>query len=491
MQNHGFLPVCSRHKASKIYAGHCKHNDGFSRCNKLIKYSPPFAELCDDHRDWDGLPCYLLALPTELRMHIFSYLLPDKPINAWLDSPLRKDKTRITWELLLVNRQINSEAMDILYGSQPFTMGLNRENVALCGGIYCHDRSEWPSIMVYNPPRENRVGHIPPMLKHIRHLRLQITFVNPGFPTGRPHHYPIWDEAIDLFDLRDSAGALVHLLSGQHSLISLSVVLIAQNIIAKSWPADDLCRILHTVSEPLMQLRNIPKAKLEGVYQIHSPHRLSLTQYFPDNMRSLTSDDPADEGFHTLSYRYSGHKDPTFIRVTAPLVNHCEFEDLKRRFEDAVMSQSEPELHLETPLAIERFDAFRSAYHAVEANFRTVLPRGKNWMLHKARVAREGHDIEAIGEVRQELEKEIKRLVRNEREAIDAKEKAAFAALEAFDEKVQSKKVRHGLEDGDVREDDSGDEPDSEDGSGHDDGDDDDDMDDADLEPSSFGYVVS
>jgi hypothetical protein len=392
-------------------------------------------------------------------MQIFSYLLPDKPINAWLDSPLRVDKTRITWELLLVNRQIKAEVMDILYGSQPFTVGLNRENIAICGGIYSHDRSEWPSIMVYNPPRDIRVGHIPPMLKYIKHLRLQITFVNPGFPTGRPHHYPIWDEAIDLYDLRDSAGALVHLLQGPNSLLSLNVVLIAQNIIANAWPAEDLCRILRTVSEPLMQLRNIPKVTLEGIYQIHSPHRLSLTQYFPENMRPGSEQDPFAPGEYTLSYQYSGQKEATLIKVTTPVSEHPQFQSLKREFEDSVTSKLAPEVHPEISQALHRFDAFRSAYHAVEANFRTVLPRGRNWMLHKARVAKEDHDVKAIEMVREDLEKEIVRLVRNEREAIDAKEKAAFAALVAFDEAVGNKKGTEELENRDGEQSDKGDDP--------------------------------
>lgn len=376
-------------------------------------------------------------------MQIFSYLLPDKPINAWLDAPLRRDRTRCSWELLLVNRQIRDEAMDILYGSQTFTVGLGRENIVLCGGIYSHDKSEWPSIMVYNPPRINRIGHVPPMLKYIRHMRLQISFVNPGFPAGRPQHYPVWDESIDLYDLRDSARALVHLLSGTHSLLSLSIVLVAQNIFSKAWTNDDLCRIMKTVGEPLMQLRGIPQASVEGVYQIHSPHRLSLTQYFLDSIRPAKAEDTiAEAGEFVLSYKYSGHKNPTSFRVTTSLAGYEEFEALKSDFESTVSSKFEPEVHYETPLALERFDAFRKAYHAVEYHFRTVLPRGKNWLLHRARVAREEHDMEGIARVREELEVEIKRLVAHDREAIDVREKVALAALQEFDRESNEKEKK-------------------------------------------------
>lgn len=439
-QSDGYLPVCHMHKAKKVLAGRCHFLDDSGRCNTLIKYHPPFAQLCNDHRDWDGLPCYLLKLPVELRMHIFSYVLPDKPVNAWLDSPLRQDRQRTCFELLLVNRQIKEEAMDILYGSQPYTVGLGRENLVLCGGIYAHDKSEWPSVMVYNPPRTERTGNKPPMLKNIKHMRLQITFVNPGFPVGRPQHYPIWDEGIDLYDLRDSAKALVHLLVEENSLASLEVTFVMQNIFLKPWDESDVLRIMKTVFEPLLQLRGIPKATLNAPYQIHSPHRLSLTQFFADNVRVATSDELVAEvppvkipGNHVLSYRYSGHKKPTLIRVSHPLSGSADFAALRQSFQESVTSNILPDICDRYSAAVECFDSFRKVYHAVESHFRTVLPRGKNWLLHKARVAREDHDIEGIVTVRKELEEEVRRLVRGERDAIDTKERITLDVLQAFD----------------------------------------------------------
>ena len=438
-----YLPVCKKHKAKKLLGGRCQKSDETGRCSKLIRYQPPFAELCNDHRDWDGLPCWLLKLPTELRMHIFSYLLPDKPINAWLDAPLRKDRSRCSWELMLVNKQIRDEAMFILYGSQTFTVALGRENLVMCGGIYAHDKSEWPSIMIYNPPRPRpiRTGHVPPMLKFIKHMRLQITFVNPGYPAGRPQHYPVWDESIDLYDLRDSAKALVHLLSEGHNLLSLSVVLVAQNIFARAWTNEELCRILRTVGEPLMQLRGIPKATVEAVYQIHSAQRLSLTQYFPDQMRPATEkDEVAKPGEFVLSYKYSGHKVPTLVKVSTPLVGFEEYEKMKSNFEKAASSRDEIDVHPNEAITLKRFDAFRKAYHTVEGNFRTALPRGKNWLLHRARMAREDHDLECIAKVREELEAEVKRLINAERDSISVKEKLAMTALDEFDTQIGGKK---------------------------------------------------
>ena len=440
-QQGGYLPVCKKHKARKLRAGRCQHIGHQGRCARLIRHHPPFAELCNDHRDWDGFPCWLLKLPVELRMQIFSYLLPDKPINAWLDSPLRNDRSRCSWELLLVNHQIRDEAMDILYGSQTFVAGLGRENLVVCGGVYAHDKSEWPSIMVYNPPRIVRTGHFPPMLKYIRHMKLQVTFVNPGYPAGRPQHYPVWDESIDLYDLRDSARALVHLLSQSNSLLSLSIVLIAQNIFGKAWTSEELCRILKTVGEPLMQLRKIPKASVEAIFQIHSGHRLSLTQYFPDHMRPATSDDDvAKPGEYVLTYNHSGHNSPTLIRVTPLPMGDPEFDSLRNSFEKAVTSKDMPEEHPDHAMTMKRFDAFRKAYHSVEHNFRTVLPRGKDWLLHKARMAREEYDAEGIAKVRAELEAEVKRLIKRDRDNINAKEQATMAALKEFDAEIGGKK---------------------------------------------------
>lgn len=445
----GFLPSCKKHKTTKLLAGRCRYIDASARCNKLINYHVPFAELCYDHRDWDGLPCHLLKLPTELRMHIFSFLLPDKPINAWLDAPLRHDRERCTLSVLLVNRQINDEAMEVLYGSQPFIIGLGRDSIFMCGNIYGHDKSEWPSIMTYNPPRPNRNGHIPPMLKYVRHIRLQINFVNPGFPAGRPQHYPVWDASIDLYDLRDSAKALAGILTTEpNSLCSLNIVVVAQNMLhngTKAWTNDELCKLMHTVVQPLARLRAIPQVNLEGVCEIHTTHRISPTQYFLDNIRPATTEDGiAKPGEFVLSYKYTADNQPTLIRVTRPIASHALFMRQKANLEEVLSSDRELVYDVKYENAIKRFDEFRKAYHAVESNFRTALPRGKNWMLHRARLARENKDVDGIAKVRQELEVEIKRIVGHDRQAIAAKEEAALNALSEFDRQIGEDDVSGG-----------------------------------------------
>jgi hypothetical protein len=374
-------------------------------------------------------------------MHVFSFLLPDKPINAWLDAPLRHDRERCTLGLLLVNHQIKDEAMEILYGSQPFIVSLGRDSIFMCGGIYGHDKSEWPSIMTYNPPRPNRNGHIPPMLKYVRHIRLQINFVNPGFPAGRPQHYPVWDASIDLYDLRDSAKALAGLLTTMpHSLCSLNIIVVAQNMLhngTKPWTKDELCKLMYTVVQPLARLRAIPQVNLEGVCEIHTTHRISPTQYFLDNIRPASAEDEvAKPGEFVLSYKYTADNQPTLIRVTRPLASYDLFARQKTNFEEILSSNREHVYNPKYENAVKRFDEFRKAYHAVESNFRTALPRGKNWMLHKARLARENKDMDGIAKVRQELEMEIKRIIEHDRQAIAAKEEAALTALSEFDRQM-------------------------------------------------------
>jgi hypothetical protein len=441
----GYLPVCKRHKKVQVLAGRCKYFDDEGLCKTLIKYTPPFAELCEAHRNWDGLPCYLLKLPVELRMQIFGYLLPDKPVNAWLDAPLRLDRQRCSWELLLVNKQIHAEASDILYGSQPYTMSLGRDNLVLCGGVYSHDKSDWPSIMIYNPPREGRNGVLPPMLHKIRHLRLQICLVNPG----RPQRYHNWEESIDLYDLRDSAQSLVHSLQQGNSLKSLSIVLITHKT-SQSWTIDEQDKILRTIIEPLRQMRNIPIVNLEGVYQIHLPHRLSYTQYFPDNIRPAEPGLFSTEGNFVLSYQHKHQKQQIPIRVTKPFLQHQGFLDLKKNFESLTTSNARaPALPKK---AHEAFASFRKAYHAVEGQFTTLLPYGKDWLLHRARVCREKGDVEGITKVRQDMEEEVKRLVTMERRNIERKEKAALEALQAFDqEHGPSRKRKRRRKDGEGR----------------------------------------
>jgi hypothetical protein len=299
------------------------------------------------------------------------------------------------------------------------------------------------------------------MLAKIKNLRLQVAFVNPGFPAGRPQHYPTWEESIDLYDLRDSALSLVHMLRKRNSLQSLSLVLVAQNT-AQSWTSDQQYKILKTIIEPLEQLRTIPKVNLIGVCQIHFTHRLSYTQYFLDCMRPATSGDTvAKPGEFILSYKYSGQKMPTSIRVTKPFLKYDDFVALKSQFESIISSNTPC---AETPqTAHAAFASFRKAYHAVEGQFRTVLPRGKNWLLHKARICRERGDAEGIAQVRQDLEEEVRRIVAAERDNIDLKERTAMEALRGFDEERDpSRKRKREVEDEGHEVEDDGDEDEDE-----------------------------
>ncbi|KAL6712689.1 hypothetical protein ACN47E_000566 [Coniothyrium glycines] len=78
-----FLPTCNAHRDQQSFAGWCQlRHSGGDRCGRLFRWTPPYLELCEEHRGHPDTPCYLLKLPLELRYEIFRYLLPTKPIGS-------------------------------------------------------------------------------------------------------------------------------------------------------------------------------------------------------------------------------------------------------------------------------------------------------------------------------------------------------------------------------------------------------------------------
>ena len=75
------LPVCSGHlypPGDALKQGSCQARiaECGHLCLRLAEYNPPF-NLCAEHAGGtDTLPCFLMKLPTELRLHIFRYLVP-------------------------------------------------------------------------------------------------------------------------------------------------------------------------------------------------------------------------------------------------------------------------------------------------------------------------------------------------------------------------------------------------------------------------------
>ncbi|KAL1979154.1 hypothetical protein VTN96DRAFT_6671 [Rasamsonia emersonii] len=128
------MPMCGRHRNQFCKAGRCVAvlACGF-RCGRLFKWKPPEFQLCPNHISYP-MPCFFMKIPTELRQHIYSYLLPDQHIPALFDqrTQLRSDGAKVQTSILCTSRQIYEEASIVLYGRVPFSIGITPRSVNMC-----------------------------------------------------------------------------------------------------------------------------------------------------------------------------------------------------------------------------------------------------------------------------------------------------------------------------------------------------------------------
>lgn len=367
----------------------------------------------------------MLKLPTEIRMLIFSYLLPDRPVSAWLDHPLRNDGQRCVFNLLLLNKQITEEARDVLYGNQPFTVSIQKNSLYMCGRLYYLDVNGAP----FNQTRNGMFYNRPPMLDKVRSIRIQMTLVKPSVTARRHRLRRDWNEEVEIYDLRDSVQGLVYMLQTINTLHSISLVLVTQNTTSVPWTDAEQFHHLKTIAEPFQYLRGIPKVKLEAVYQVQTSHRLNVTQYILDKISNTSREGNGlakpDEYFLSNEFAVTGSHPE--LKVAKILHNESDFQLFRTHWEALIRL---PGPHITPPsTAHEVFSDFSKAQRIIEGHFMGRLPKGKDWLLHRARVFREKGDVEGIRSLRLELVEKVQQLIKEDREGTDAKERIVEAAM--------------------------------------------------------------
>jgi hypothetical protein len=104
MQKHDFSNHPWRsYQIQSLLAGRCQAVEECGQLyNRLAKHYPPY-HLCIKHDEGsDTLPCYIMGLPTELRLMIFRYIFPEVVPSQTYRS--------VSAEILKTNRQIYQEA---------------------------------------------------------------------------------------------------------------------------------------------------------------------------------------------------------------------------------------------------------------------------------------------------------------------------------------------------------------------------------------------
>ncbi|KAG5292239.1 hypothetical protein I7I48_04272 [Histoplasma ohiense] len=122
----GGLPVCWLHKKLRLTVTSCQAVLGNNRkCLKKIPWSEK--QLCVEHKDF-VLPCYILRLPTELRQHIFLYILDE------YQSQYVPYYTYCSFiNMMCLSHQIFEEATDILYRNLVCNIALSERRVYILG----------------------------------------------------------------------------------------------------------------------------------------------------------------------------------------------------------------------------------------------------------------------------------------------------------------------------------------------------------------------
>ena len=79
------------------------------------------------------MTCYFLKIPIEMRLRIYQFLLPDRPVPARYEkSSLASDGGGVHMPILCVNRQIHDEAARFLYRTRGFSIELFEDWLSMC-----------------------------------------------------------------------------------------------------------------------------------------------------------------------------------------------------------------------------------------------------------------------------------------------------------------------------------------------------------------------
>jgi hypothetical protein len=128
------MPTCKIHRDQLKVLGWCRAPlpCGFE-CGRLFEWKPHGFQLCPVHCEYP-MACYFLKIPTEMRLRVYRFLLPDRPIPALYGNSrnLTTDGDRVYTAILRVNHQIHDEAVGLLYSTSAFTIELSGNRLVMC-----------------------------------------------------------------------------------------------------------------------------------------------------------------------------------------------------------------------------------------------------------------------------------------------------------------------------------------------------------------------
>ncbi|PVH94565.1 hypothetical protein DM02DRAFT_539215, partial [Periconia macrospinosa] len=394
-----YLPTCHTHKDQKSYAGRCQftHPNG-EKCGILFRWTPPQFELCADHQGQSDRPCYLLSLPLELRLEIFRYLIPKRPIGSStsLLHVAEEEEEPPGWFCLYTP---NAPMKDLLYSSVPFTVDVRKDGTFMCGRRLLEPRRadgsshfvanevdnlknkflntfDWASVKNYN---------IDILVEKWEDT--QVVSRAPGF----------WDEEVEIYDIRDYVGVVVSgILAKSRNLCKLNVRI---GLSRFSWSDDELMKNIKTIVGPFERLRNVRQPRLRGIYD-STPHtNFMISLPLPAQARAARAGPEVHAKLPTPLCSVPQ------LPAQAPLQFCTDPSFIKYRADwERWISSTAPSSVVHKPPIRTMFTQFKEFYSKLCCIVPAVMQRsGRHAFLHKARVAREQEDVEAFRALRNEL----------------------------------------------------------------------------------------
>jgi hypothetical protein len=426
-----FLATCHAHKDQQSYAGWCQFMSerGGERCGRLFRWTPPYLELCSEHQGHPDTPCYFLKLPLELRLEVFRYLLPCRPIgsstalvHAKVDvegpgfhglyalannarrrsvtSPHRQTTTTSIFKmpllsLLLINRQICEEVKDLLYSTVPFTIDVRKDGTFMCGRRLLEPKradgsshsqtesAEWLKAKFLNTFNWSAV----------KNYNVDILVEN-WKEENMVSHGSSWDEEVEIYDIRDYIGVVVSgILGKSRNLCKLNVRLGISKFV---WNDTDLLANVKTLVGPFERLRNVRQPRFVGVYEGAPMTNYMIYLPMPAELGCLSS---TQQRLPTPICSVPALPTDSLLRASYDL----SFNEYRSNWQRWISSPASSSLVHKPPICA-MFTEFKDFYTRLSTVLPVVMSRnGKHAFLHRARVAREQEDVEAFRLLRNEL----------------------------------------------------------------------------------------
>ncbi|KAF2106506.1 hypothetical protein BDV96DRAFT_507853, partial [Lophiotrema nucula] len=417
-----FLPTCYAHRDQQSYAGWCQfiQSDG-ERCGRLFRWTPPYFELCPEHQGHPDTPCYFMKLPLELRLEIFRYLLPTRPIDSSI-SPLHQDLAQPPippmppapglhshfisqpplrpklfpfpfLDLLLVSREICAEVKDFLYSTVPFTIDIRKDGTFMCGRRLLEPRrADGSSHFTVDDAEKVAKRFINSFdWAAVKNYNVDILVENWNNDPHMNNNLPAdtWDEEVEIYDIRDYVRVAVNgILAKSRNLCRLNVRVGFSKF---DWGEDRLLDNAKLLVGPFERLRNVRQPRLLGVFD--GTTRSSFMIHIPQLPNQ-------DSSIRRTTPLCSVPKLPVQSILAGP--GSAAFDTYREKWERWVSHETSG-LPKKPPIEA-MFTEFKDFYSRLSYLVPDITQRhGRMAFLHRARVARENEDVEGFRHLRNEL----------------------------------------------------------------------------------------